>query len=142
MRMAENANLELVRESFDAWNAHDPDRYVKLLDDQYVQESDTLRQAVSGREAGRGIMQMYLRAFPDLHLDVEQLLTSGDYVVVRWTGTGTHRGELMGIPATNRPGVVRGCSVVEVRRGHIVREWVYWDTANLLRQLGVRSTAA
>ena len=140
--MAEKANLELVRESFDAWNAHDSDGYAKLLDDHYVQESDTLPQAVSGREAGRAVMQIYLRAFPDLHLDVEQLLTSGDYVVVRWTGTGTHRGELMGIPATNRPGVVHGCSVVEVRRGHIVREWVYWDTGNLLRQLGVRSTAA
>ena len=140
--MAEKDNLELVRKSFDAWNAHDPVRYSKLLDEKYVQESDTLPQAITGREAGREAMQMYLKAFPDLHLDVEQLLTSGDYVVVRWTGTGTHRGELMGIPATNRPGVVRGCNIVEVRRGHIVHEWVYWDTGHLLRQLGVRSSAA
>lgn len=140
--MAEKANLELVRESFDAWNAHDSEHYAKLLDERYIKESDTLRQAVSGREAGRAVMEMYLRAFPDLHIDVEQLLTSGDYVVVRWTGTGTHRGELMGIPATNRSGVVRGCSIVEVRRGHIAREWVYWDMAHLLRQLGVRSIAA
>jgi steroid delta-isomerase-like uncharacterized protein len=142
MVMVEKHNLELVRESFDAWNAHDVERYAKLLDERYVQESDTLQQPVNGRGAGRAVMQMYLGAFPDLHLDIEQLLTSGDYVVVRWTGTGTHRGELMGIPATNRPGVVRGCSIVEVRRGHIVREWVYWDTAHLLRQLGVRSIAA
>src|SRR5262245_22284221 len=140
--MAEKDNLELVRKSFDAWNAHDPARYGKLLDEKYVQESDTLRQAISGREAGREAMQMYLKAFPDLHLDVEQLLTSGDYVVVRWTGTGTHRGELMGIPATNRPGVVRGCTIVEVRKGHIAHEWVYWDTGHLLQQLGVRSGAA
>lgn len=140
--MAEKENLELVRESFDAWNAHDPARYAKLLDERYVQESDTLPQAINGREAGRDIMQMYLRAFPDLHLDVDQLLTSGDYVVVRWTGTGTHRGELMGVPATNRAAMVRGCNLVEVRRGHIVREWVYWDTAHLLRQLGVLSIAA
>jgi len=142
MVMAEKENLQLVRESFDAWNARDPDEYAKLLDEGYIQESDTLPLPINGRDAAREVMQMYLIAFPDLHLDVEQLMTSGDYVMVRWTATGTQRGELMGIPATNRPGVVRGCSIVEVRRGHVVREWVYWDTGHLLRQLGVLSIAA
>ena len=37
---------------------------------------------------------------PDAELEVEVLVAEGDRVVTRWTGTGTHEGELMGIPAT------------------------------------------
>jgi predicted ester cyclase len=49
----------------------------------------------------------------------------------------THNGDLMGIPPTRRRGETHGCSVVEIRDGKAVRTWVYWDTAHLLRQLGV-----
>jgi len=80
---------------------------------------------------------MYMQAFPDLHFEIEQIFSSGDYVTLRWRATGTHRGELMGIPPTNRPAETHGCTVEEMRDGKMVREWVYWDTGNLLRQLGV-----
>jgi len=44
----------------------------------------------------------------------------------------------MGIPATGRRGDgIRGCTVAEYRGGKAVREWVYWDVATLLRQIGV-----
>jgi steroid delta-isomerase-like uncharacterized protein len=80
---------------------------------------------------------MYVRAFPDLHFEIEQILASADYVITRWRATGTHGGELMGIPPTNRGAVTHGCTVTEVKNGKMAREWVYWDTGNLLRQLGV-----
>ncbi len=47
-------------------------------------------------------MQMYVSAFPDLHFDIDQIFGDGDFVATRWTATGTHRGELMGIKPTNR----------------------------------------
>jgi predicted ester cyclase len=43
----------------------------------------------------------------------------------------------MGIPPTNKRVVTHGCTVEEVRNGKLVREWIYWDTGNLLRQIGV-----
>ncbi len=135
--MSEQQNMQVAREAINAWNAHDPDRLIKLLAEDYVSESDTLPAPVRGRESARGVFQMYLRAFPDLHFEMEQLLPSGNYVVTRWHATGTHGGELMGVPATNRRAETHGCSVVEYRDGQMVRELVYWDTGNLLRQLGV-----
>ena len=135
--MSEQENLKLARASFDVWNAHDPERYVKLLDEKHVFESDTIPTAMTGREAGREFMKTYVSAFPDLHFQVDQMLASGDFVVTRWTATGTHRGELMGIPATNRRATTRGCTVVEIRNGKLAHDWIYWDTGNLLRQLGV-----
>lgn len=135
--MSESENLKLVQESFNAWNAHDPNRYAKLLDENISWESDTLPEPVRSREGVLQLMQMYVRAFPDLHFELDQTLASGEYVVARYTATGTHRGELMGIPATNKAAKTRGCTVTRIQNGKFVQSWVYWDSGHLLRQLGV-----
>jgi steroid delta-isomerase-like uncharacterized protein len=124
----------------EAWNAHDPDRLTKLVDEKWLAESDTIPAPVNGREGARQFMQTYITAFPDLRLDVDQMLASEEFVVTRWTATGTHRGVLMGIPPTNRKTVTHGCTVVQFKNGKAVHDWVYWDTGNLLRQLGVLPT--
>ena len=135
--MSTQDNIKVARQVFDAWNAHDPDRYVKLLDEHWTAESDTLPMTLTGREAGRQFMAMYVTAFPDLHFDITQILADGDFVVSRWTATGTHRGELMGIAPTQKRTVTRGCSVGQFRNGKPIHDWIYWDTGHLLKQLGV-----
>jgi steroid delta-isomerase-like uncharacterized protein len=128
---------DIVREMINAWNAHDPDGVARHVSNDFVSESDTLPTAVRGPEAVRQEVQMYVRAFSDLHFEIEQMLSSGDYVTIRWTAVGTHDGELMGIPPTNKRVVTHGCTVEEVKNDKAVREWVYWDTGNLLRQIGI-----
>jgi steroid delta-isomerase-like uncharacterized protein len=132
--------IDIVRESINAWNAHDPDGVARLVSNDFVSESDTLPAALRGPEAVRQVVQMYVQAFPDLHFEIEQTLAGGEYVTVRWLATGTHGGELMGIPPTNKRVATHGCTVEEVRNNKFVREWVYWDTGNLLRQIGVLPT--
>lgn len=135
--MAEQENIQIVRSTFDAWNAHDAKGVAKHADQAFVAESDTLPAPVHGAEAQQKVVEMYLRAFPDLHFTIEQILATGSSVVTRWHAVGTHRGELMGIAATNKRGDVRGCTVNELKNGKIVREWTYWDGATLLRNIGV-----
>ena len=135
--MSTQDNVKVVRQMFDAWNAHEPDRWLKLLDEKYVSESDTIPATISGREAARQFMMVYLKAFPDLHFEIPQILAEGDFVVSRWTATGTHRGELMGIAPTNRRTRTNGCSVIQIKNGKAAHDWIYWDTGHLLRQLGV-----
>ena len=135
--MTQQDSIQIVRNNFEAWNKHDPERYVKLLDEKHVIESDTIPALLTGREAGRQFMQMYVSAFPDLHFDIDQILGEGDFVATRYTATGTHGGNLMGIAPTNKRAQVHGCTVNEIRNGKIVRSWLYWDTGHLLRQLGV-----
>jgi len=135
-------SMDIAREVIKAWNAHDPDGVARLVSNDYVSESDTLPAPLRGPEAVRQVVQMYLHAFPDLHFEIEQVFSSGNYVTLRWRATGTHRGELMGIAPTNRPAETHGCTVEEVRDGKIVREWAYWDTGSLLRQLGVLPSPA
>ncbi len=135
--MAEQENVRIERELWDAWNAHDPERYTKILDEKWMAESDTVPTPIVGRDAAREFMKMYVSAFPDLHFHVDQTLASGEFVVSRYTATGTHRGILMGIPATNRSATIHGCSVGQMSNEKIVRNWIYWDSGSLLRQLGV-----
>jgi predicted ester cyclase len=58
-------------------------------------------------------------------------------VVVRWTARGTHKGELMGIPATGKPVVVTGMDIFHISSGKVVESWTNWDALGMMQQLGV-----
>lgn len=135
--MSETDNLRMVEETIAALNVHDLDRYVKNLDDSYVSESDASPAPVRGREGTKQFLAVYLKAFPDLHFEAEQFIASGNYVVLRWHATGTHKGEFNGIPPTNRQVSSRGCTVTEIRSDRIAKSSIYSDQLALLRQLGV-----
>jgi predicted ester cyclase len=96
-------------------------------------------QFPGGREGVRKSLEMLFAAFPDLRFEIEQILASGDFVVVRYNVTGTHKGNFAGIAATNKPVNFHSCSVVELRNGKAVRIRAYADNATLYQQLGVLS---
>ena len=136
--MAGQDNLHIVRASFAAWNAHDVEGFVKGLDTKTTWESDVFPAPFTGHEGARQFFKLYLTAFPDLHLDIEQILSAGEnHVVVRWRSSGTHKGPLAQIPATGRKASNHGCTVMELKKAKITHAWVYFDNAHLLRQLGV-----
>ena len=58
-------------------------------------------------------------------------------MVVRSHLTGTHKGPLLGIPATNKKIDTHGCNVIELRNGKAVRSRLYADNATLFQQLGL-----
>jgi len=131
-------NVQIARESFAAWNAHDVEAFVKRLDTKTIWESDALPAPFAGHEGARQFFKLYVTAFPDLHLDIEQILPAGDsHVLVRWRSSGTHLGPLAQIPATGRKATNHGCTVMELKNSKIGHAWVYFDNAHLLRQLGV-----
>jgi steroid delta-isomerase-like uncharacterized protein len=129
--------IDIVRKSIEAWNAHDANGVAALVSSDYMFESDTVPAPLRGPDGVRQLVEMYVRAFPDIRVEIVETLISGDHVTTRWRATGIHGGDLMGIPATHRHVVTNGCNISEVRNGKVVRESSYWDTGNLLRQLGV-----
>jgi len=76
-------------------------------------------------------------AFPDVHFETDDLLEDGDKVVARFTMRGTHRGDFMGVPATNKPIVVTGIDIVRFDKGRATEHWHEWSGLELLKQLGV-----
>jgi steroid delta-isomerase-like uncharacterized protein len=73
---------------------------------------------------------------------VHDLFSTGDRVVARWSGTGTHRGELMGISPTGASIDVDAITIFRVADGQIAEEWTVWDALGLLQQVGAVPAAA
>ena len=80
---------------------------------------------------------MFRAALPDWHSDVEQLVAEGDLVVERFTASGTHSGELMGVAPTGRVLRLRGMQMFRIRDGRIVERWGRLDESGLMQQLGL-----
>lgn len=72
----------------------------------------------TGPESMIGFIDGMLRpALPDMSVDIHEQLAEGDKVVTRKTIRGTHRGELMGVPASNKPVNISVIDIVTVRNG-------------------------
>jgi steroid delta-isomerase-like uncharacterized protein len=75
-------------------------------------------------------------SFPDWHSTFEELIAEGERVAERWTGRGTHRGELQGIPPTGKRVEVPGSVFYRIAGGKIVEFGGQLDMMSLMQQLG------
>jgi steroid delta-isomerase-like uncharacterized protein len=143
--MAEKDNIEFAQEQIAALNARDLDSYLSRIDESYTGESE-MGGSVRGREGVRQYLETILRAFPDLKLEIEEIVANGNTVVTQFQMTATHKGAYAGIAATNKSIVLQACNIAELRNGKSIRGRLYADNAKLLQQLGVlalpRATAA
>jgi steroid delta-isomerase-like uncharacterized protein len=85
----------------------------------------------------RAMASMIRDAFPDWHSDLHALYTDDDVVIERFTASGTHKGEIFGIPATDTVCSLPGINIFRVRDGRIVERWGRVDELGMMRQLGV-----
>ena len=106
----------------------------ELIAEDYVSHGPQAPPA-EGPDGVRERVGLYQESV-DGHWNVEEIVSAGDRVVARWTGTGTHRGELMGIEPTGLPISVEAISVFRIANGKIAEEWTVWDALGLLQQVG------
>ncbi len=92
---------------------------------------------IHGPDGYKQLVSDVRSAFPDLRLTVEDQIAEGDMVVTRWTLTGTHKGDFMGIPSTGVQVTVTGIDIDRIAFGKIVEEWTSDDVLGLMQQLGV-----
>ncbi|HXP85502.1 MAG TPA: ester cyclase [Bryobacteraceae bacterium] len=137
--MSEQENIERVRQGVALLNAHDFATYVQRIDESYIAESETVPGGVHGPAGVRQQLDLLLGAFPDLRVELEQVLASGDHVVTRIRLSGTHKGTFAGIAPTNKIVSWGVCGVSEIRNGKAIRGRLYGDNASLLQQIGALS---
>lgn len=91
-----------------------------------------------GPEGYKAMFGELRAAFPDLNVEVEHLLASGDELAFAYTITGTHLGELLGHPPTGRKVSYRGMQISRFDSdGKLVERWGSSDELGMLRQLGL-----
>lgn len=131
-----------MRRAYDLLNAHDVDGFGALLADEFV-EHEELPGLEPGKEGVLTFFRMYIAAFPDLRMEPQDVLSSGDKVVARVRATGTHQGEFLGIPATGRSVDVQLIDIIRFGDDGLAHEhWGVFDTMTMMQQLGVVPTDA
>ena len=108
-----------------------------LLHPDYVYRAPG--QVLRGTEAIRTLLEAYRSAFPDLRIDIDELVAAEDRVAIAFTLTGTHAGALMGIEATGNRVTLNGTLFSRLQGGRIIEEWELVDRLSLFEQLGVHS---
>lgn len=135
--IAQKDNIQFAEQQIAALNARDFEGYLSRIDDSYVGQSETAPGPIRGREGVRQNMEMIFGGFPDLRIEIVQIIANGDSVVIRTRSTGTHNGSFAGVAPTGKTVVVEGCTVTDIRNGKAIRGRLYSETATLLKQLGV-----
>jgi steroid delta-isomerase-like uncharacterized protein len=109
----------------------------EVVDPSFVYHEPALGD-IPGPEGLKQTIMGYRIAYPDLHFTADELIADGDLVAMRWTATGTHQGELMGIPATGLATTTVGINIARFDAdGMMVEQWSNWDVLGLMQQLGV-----
>ena len=85
------------------------------------------------------LFRAFTEAFPDIHVTVEETVSEGDRIAARCTVTGTHRGEGIGVAATDKEIEFTGLVLIRVKDGKFIEGWNQFDFMNMYQQLGVLS---
>jgi len=125
-----------VRRMYELLSAGDVDGFGDLLAEDFV-EHDEAPGLEPSKEGVKQFFRMYLAGFPDLRMDPQDVLASGDKVVARTRGTGTHQGEFMGMPATGRRVDVELIDIIRFEDDGLAHEhWGVFDALKMMQQLG------
>ena len=133
-------NKATFRRFRDAMNTCDMEFISKTVD-ELVEPDATIRTPLPGDATGAEVLKqvwaVLLRAFPDLHLTVEDLIGEEDKVVARIVVTGTHLGEYMGMEPTGKSIAYDEIFIFRFANGRVVETWGVVDVFSQMKQLGV-----
>ena len=119
------------------WNDRRLEFIDKIIAKSHALGDPTLSGGAVGPAAYRPQVERFLKGLPDLRFNIDETVSEKDKLVVAWTLTGTHRGEFLGIPATNKKISISGITINQIADGKILESTVLWDVLSLMQQLGI-----
>jgi steroid delta-isomerase-like uncharacterized protein len=123
----------------DAMNTHDAEIISNTIDELFKPDAlinTPLPIEATGAGKQKEVFRRLHRAFPDLHVTVEDLIAEGDKVVARNTVTGTHEGEYMDLQPTGKSVTYKEIFIFRITDGRIAETWGVVDVLSQMKQLG------
>ena len=137
VELQEEENKALIRREYvEVWNGGKPGVIDELYAPDWVGHMPG-RPDIHGTESIKQMAGVFYTAFPDMEYKIDDMIAEGDKVAVRWTLTGTHEGELMGVSPTGVQVTFRGNSILRFADGKCVELWSSFDSRVIWPQLGV-----
>lgn len=133
-------NINLVRKLFDFFNKNDINNlsgFDTVLSADVQLHDTAMKNAKSNLQAYKQAEKGYIEAFPNKVSKIDNVFAMEDQVVVRWTVTGTNKGQYQGNAPTNNDFKISGISIYRIANNKITEIWQVWDRYGLLEQLGI-----
>jgi steroid delta-isomerase-like uncharacterized protein len=131
-------NKAIVRRLYEeVWNRRKLEVVNELISPSHALQGPAIFGSSIGPEAYKHQVSNLLEAYPDLRWAIEDIIAEKDKVVACWTYSGTHRGDYMGVPATNKKVSVGGMTIHHIAGGKIMDSHTNWDVLGMMQQLGV-----
>ncbi len=128
-------NVNLARRWFEeVWNRRHVATIHELATDAEVTHSES-GDFTSADQFIEHVFEPTMATFPDLHVHIEETVSENNRVVVRWRAEGTHTGDGLGIPPTNRRVSFRGMTLIRFANGKLIEGFDSWNMAGLLHVL-------
>ena len=134
--MSLEENKAIARRFIEALNKKDPSTINEIVASDYVNHTKEY-----AKEGAIDASQMFLKAFSDFHVTIEDLIAEGEKVSARVKVTGTHTGEYQGLAPTGKKIAIRSVDIWRIVNGKLVEGWTdfnfYRDDLNFFKQLGL-----
>ncbi len=125
---------EALSAAVERWNAGDLDGYLALYDEGIRLHGYSPEPM--GKDEVRGFYQGVLAAFDTPKLELHDVLWDGDACAIRFTMSGRHVGEFMGVPATGTEIAQPGITILRFEGDRVVERFSQADMLGLLVQIG------
>ncbi len=130
-------NKAVVRRLYEeVWNKRKLDVIKEIISPSHALHAPNISGSSIGPEAYKRNVLVFLAGYPDLHWTIEDTIAEKDKVVACWTISGTHKGDFMGIAATNKKVSVDGITIHHLAGGKIMDSHSNWDALGMMQQLG------
>lgn len=117
-----------------AWGNGDVEAFESLLASGYVRHT---KSGSEGLDSVKAAIEASREAFPDLRTEILETVEDSSMVAIRWQSDGTHTGNFMGAPPTDRAVTVTGASFCRFEDDLLAEEWVVWDPRELLSAMNI-----
>lgn len=133
--MSRGTNIEAQERLGELIGAGELERLDQVFAEEVVDHDPSPGQG-PGPEGFRQFFTEMRTAFPDLSVQVDELVADDDHVSIASTIGGTHNGERQGVAPTGKRVQTRGMQIARLEDGKIVERWGASDELGMLRQLG------
>lgn len=139
--MSRAQNIQTVRSVYEFFNNHDMNGLMGLVTEDFELIDMALGMTWRGKAGWKEWLEAWAVSLPDAKTRVDRLAADGDLIFTEHTGTGTHTGPLQtpggAIPPTGKKITLQFAEAFSMHGGKIRQMKTYWDSATLMRQLGL-----
>ena len=130
-------NKAIVRRLYEeVWNKRKLEIISEIISPSHALQAPNISGSSIGPAAYKRNVSLFLAGYPDLRLTIQDIISEKEKVVACWTMSGTHKGDYMGVPATNKKVSVDGITIHHIANGKIMDSCSNWDALGMMQQLG------